>query len=61
MAYKINNKCINCGACESVCPVGAITFDEKKQIFVIDSKICISCGLCASVCPVGAPNPDETK
>ncbi|HXV19980.1 MAG TPA: ferredoxin, partial [Desulfuromonadales bacterium] len=24
MAYTINEECINCGACEPVCPVNAI-------------------------------------
>lgn len=57
MAYKINNECISCGACEAQCPVGAISEGDGK--YEIKPDICISCGSCAGVCPVGAPNPDE--
>lgn len=54
MAYKIDeNTCISCGACESECPVGAIS--QGDAAFVIDENACISCGACAGVCPVGAP------
>lgn len=53
MAYKIDDCCISCGACEAECPVGAISLGDGK--FVIDPEICISCGACANVCPVGAP------
>ena len=56
MAYKITDKCIKCGACESMCPVGAISFKGDK--YVIDPKVCVSCGMCASVCPVGAPESE---
>ena len=37
MAYVITDKCIACGTCESVCPVGAISEGDGKynidQIF----------------------------
>ena len=52
MAYTITDECINCGACESECPVGAISDDGEKR--VIDAETCTSCGSCASVCPVNA-------
>ncbi len=57
MAYKINNECISCGACEAQCPVGAISEGDGK--YEINPDICIDCGACAGVCPVGAPNPAE--
>lgn len=53
MAFKITEKCIKCGGCEAMCPVGAISFDNEK--YVIDPKKCVSCGMCENVCPVGAP------
>lgn len=55
MAYKINGDCINCGACESECPVSCISAGD--EIYVIDAETCIDCGACADVCPVSAPNP----
>lgn len=53
MAYKINpDTCINCGACESACPVAAISeVDGKRKI---DESKCIECGACAGTCPVNA-------
>lgn len=54
--YKINSDCIKCGACASVCPVGAIS--EGDDQYNIDEQ-CIDCGSCASVCPVGAISPGE--
>ena len=35
MAYRISDECINCGACESECAVGAISEGEGK--YVIDA------------------------
>ena len=52
MAYKISDACVNCGACEGECPVGAITEDVDKRVIAADT--CISCGSCASACPAEA-------
>lgn len=49
MAYKITDDCVNCGACESECPVGAISEADGKR--EIDASTCASCGSCAAVCP----------
>lgn len=58
MPRKINDKCIACGSCASVCPMGAIKLEGDK--YEIDPEICINCGLCETVCPVGAIS-EETK
>ena len=54
MSFAINENCISCGACESACPVAAISAGHDK--YVIDATICTECGACADVCPVAAPN-----
>jgi ferredoxin len=53
MSYKISDDCISCGACQSECPVEAIS--EGADKYVIDPSKCTECGSCADVCPVGAP------
>lgn len=53
MAYVISDACIACGACESECPVSAIT--EGDGVYVVNPDLCIDCGACAGVCPVDAP------
>lgn len=45
-------KCIACGACISICPVGAIKFVDGKA--EINPKKCIKCHSCEQFCPVGA-------
>lgn len=52
MAYTINDQCIQCGACEGTCPVGAIAAGDGT--YVIDADACVSCGACADGCPAGA-------
>lgn len=46
------NKCIGCGACEGICPVGAISVNNGKA--QIDTEKCIKCGSCENICPVEA-------
>ena len=53
MSFIITDDCINCGACESECPVSAISAGDDR--YVIDKTLCTECGACAEVCPVSAP------
>ena len=46
------DRCTGCGACISVCPVGAISFHGK--IVQNDRTVCTGCGACAAVCPQDA-------
>jgi Fe-S-cluster-containing hydrogenase component 2 len=48
-------KCFDCGACFSLCPVDAISFNDEYSI-VFDEKTCIGspCGLCVDACPAKA-------
>ena len=50
-----SEKCFDCGACFSLCPVGAIAFKEDFSV-VFDEKKCIGspCGLCVDACPARA-------
>lgn len=52
MAYKVTEECVNCGACECECPVGAIS--DAGSARKIDADKCISCGACAGTCPTSA-------
>lgn len=47
------NKCIGCGTCVAICPVGAISLDGEGKA-VIDKEKCIRCGACQASCPVEA-------
>lgn len=56
MAHNITEECINCGACEPVCPVNAIKEKDDKRI--IDAAACTDCGACVDECPVDAIKPE---
>lgn len=49
MFYK--NKCVLCGKCVTVCPSGALTFDNSP---VLNPEKCTLCGKCALWCPADA-------
>ncbi len=56
MAFQIIEGCVNCWACESVCPSEAVF--EARPHFLIDPKRCTECEgdfadpQCASICPI---------
>ena len=55
MAHVISDDCTSCGACESECPVEAIS--EKGDKREIDADACTDCGACVELCPVEAISP----
>lgn len=53
VAVENNYPCSGCGACQVICPRGAIQYclnDEGFYHAVVDEEKCIDCGLCQSVC-----------
>ncbi|MFW6375560.1 MAG: FAD-dependent oxidoreductase [Thermoplasmatota archaeon] len=46
--------CSGCKMCISVCPYGAIEYNEEDEIAEVTDVLCKGCGSCASVCPSGA-------
>lgn len=48
--------CTGCGACVTICPVGAITMEPDEEGFLypsVDAKRCIGCNACENRCPAG--------
>ncbi|MDE5539522.1 MAG: SLBB domain-containing protein [Bacilli bacterium] len=48
----VAGKCLNCGACIDICPVGInpLLLKEPNYYEQVKDK-CISCGLCSYICP----------
>lgn len=47
---EVQKKCINCGLCNSKCPVG-LNPKYIKEHKNADKRKCIGCGLCTYICP----------
>jgi anaerobic carbon-monoxide dehydrogenase iron sulfur subunit len=45
--------------CMNVCPVKAISRDEKLNRVMVDYNVCIGCRMCVTACPFGAMNYDS--
>ncbi|KON30954.1 hypothetical protein AC482_02360 [miscellaneous Crenarchaeota group-15 archaeon DG-45] len=52
---KDDERCTDCGACVSLCPVDAIAFRDDSSVD-IDEERClgVTCGLCVDACPTRA-------
>src|SRR5699024_5559087 len=44
--------CIRCNTCEAVCPIDAITHDDRNYVVKVD--VCNGCMACVPPCPNGA-------
>ena len=52
---RVNHEdCEGCGTCIPMCAAGAISFDKKNGLAIIDQSLCVTCGYCAQSCPVRA-------
>ncbi len=51
MAPATNDDCINCGLCAKRCPMGAISFDNYKEVTL---EKCVRCCSCIKRCPKNA-------
>ena len=47
------DRCSGCRICVSVCPYGALSYDEEKQVSKVNEALCKGCGTCAASCPSG--------
>lgn len=47
--YKVSDKCIGCGICTRVCPMGCISIAEGRPVY--DYTKCFGCMSCIHACP----------
>ncbi len=50
LARSVGDSCLDCGACQEVCPMGAIAQDPRQT----SRARCLVCARCQEVCPVKA-------
>jgi heterodisulfide reductase subunit A len=50
----LEHLCSGCKSCQSLCPFGAIDFDEFRNIAIVNPALCKGCGTCVSACPSNA-------
>ena len=52
----MNDKCVSCKKCISVCPVGCFELEsvEGKNKVSFDPELCLGCGVCERVCKLDA-------
>jgi heterodisulfide reductase subunit A len=46
--------CSGCQTCIDLCAYGAITFDRRRQVSVVNGVLCKGCGSCSTACPANA-------
>ncbi len=44
-------RCTHCGACVTLCPVGAFTLETGTRRVLFDNSKCVVCELCVKACP----------
>ena len=48
------DRCIECTACVSICPTGALSLSRPEMRVTFDHDKCIACELCVPTCPYEA-------
>jgi len=57
LAQEVNwrqERCIECSACVSICPTGALSVERSAMHVSFLSDKCIACELCVNACPYKA-------
>jgi NAD-dependent dihydropyrimidine dehydrogenase PreA subunit len=55
-------KCIKCGACQTRCPMIAVTLDAAVgEGYPVTSTMCVNCGQCGTTCPVEARKLEQKE
>ncbi|MFO8020449.1 MAG: CoB--CoM heterodisulfide reductase iron-sulfur subunit A family protein [Promethearchaeia archaeon] len=50
-AVVLEHKCSGCRSCQSLCPFGAIDFNEMENVAEVNLALCKGCGTCVGACP----------
>lgn len=48
----LEEKCVSCGLCAKICPMGALSVENKKLVH--NKELCNNCGRCIPSCKLGA-------
>jgi len=48
--------CVGCQTCMPLCPYEAITYNEDRQVCIVNQILCKGCGNCAAACPCHCAN-----
>lgn len=60
MGHVITDRCVGCGVCLAMCPVGAVS-GEKNGLHLVSRQLCIDCGTCGRVCTKGAVEDESGR
>lgn len=48
---RIDEKCLHCGLCTSICPTKALYINRDTMEIVFDVNKCVGCESCVTICP----------